>query len=140
MFTAKRRIEIEFGDCDPAGIVYYPNYFRFFDQATTHMLEDALGMKKRDWIAKYGIAGIPAVDTGAKFLKASRFGDEVTIESSVVELGRSSFSVRHRLLNGDAVAVEADEVRVWAGRDPHNNDVIKAVSLPDDVRTALASR
>ena len=140
MFTAKRRIEIEFGDCDPAGIVYYPNYFRFFDQATTHMLEDALGMKKRDWIAKYGIAGIPAVDASAKFLKPSRFGDEVTIESSVVELGRSSFSVRHRLLNGDAVAVEADEVRVWAGRDPHNNDVIKAVSLPDDVRTALASR
>jgi 4-hydroxybenzoyl-CoA thioesterase len=137
MFTAKRRIEIEFGDCDPAGIVYYPNYFRFFDDATAHLLENALGMKKRDWIIKYGIAGIPTVDTGAKFLRPSRFGDEVTIESTIVELGRSSFSVRHRLLNGDAVAIEAHEVRVWVGRDPHNKDAIKAVSLPDEVRDAL---
>jgi 4-hydroxybenzoyl-CoA thioesterase len=137
MFTATRRIEIEFGDCDPAGIVYYPNYFRFFDDATAHLFENALGMKKRDWIEKYGIAGIPAVDTGAKFLRPSRFGDEVTIESTIVELGRSSFSVRHKLLNGNAVAIEAHEVRVWAGRDPLDKDAIKAVALPDEVRNAL---
>jgi 4-hydroxybenzoyl-CoA thioesterase len=141
MRSATRRIVIEFGDCDPAGIVYYPNYFRFFDQATTHLLEEALGMKKRDWIRTFGIAGIPAVQTSAKFHKPSRFGDEVTIESAVVELGRASLSVHHRLLlTGDVVAVEAEEVRVWAGRDPDDHDVLRARSLPQDVRAALAGR
>jgi 4-hydroxybenzoyl-CoA thioesterase len=137
MLTAKRSVEIEFGDCDPAGIVYYPNYFRIFDEATTHLVDEALGMKKREWMKKYGIAGIPAVDASAKFLQPSRFGDEVIVESMVLELGRSSFSIRHRLLNGDALAVEAREVRVWAGREPGEGEAIRARLLPDDVRAAL---
>jgi 4-hydroxybenzoyl-CoA thioesterase len=140
MLTARRRIEIEFGDCDPAGIVYYPNYFRFLDQATTHLIEQALGIKKRDWIGRYGIAGIPAVETSAKFRQPSRFGDEVVIESMIVGLGRSSISLQHKLLlTGDVVGVEAQEVRVWAGRDADNHDVLKALSLPEDVRAALSS-
>ena len=61
MFTHTRRIEIEFGDCDPAGIVYFPNYMRFFDDATAHLVSAALGMKKRDWVAANDIAGIPVV-------------------------------------------------------------------------------
>jgi len=31
-----------FGDCDPAGIVFYPNIFSWFDRAF-HMLLDPLG-------------------------------------------------------------------------------------------------
>ncbi len=42
--------EIEFGDCDPAGIVYFPNYFRMFDASTAYLFEAALGMKKIAWI------------------------------------------------------------------------------------------
>jgi 4-hydroxybenzoyl-CoA thioesterase len=137
MFTAVRHIEIEFGDCDPASIVYYPNYFRFFDTATAHLFENALGMKQRDWIAHFGVLGIPMVDTGAKFMRPCRFGDLVVIESEIVELGRSSFSVRHRLLSGAQVAVEASEKRVWVANDPTDPRGIKAVPLPDEVRQAL---
>ena len=49
MLVNSRQVEIEFGDCDPAGIVYYPNYFRMFDAATAHLFEAALGMKKIAW-------------------------------------------------------------------------------------------
>jgi 4-hydroxybenzoyl-CoA thioesterase len=137
MFTTIRRIEIEFGDCDPAGIVYYPNYFRFFDAATAHLFEAALGMKKRDWIARFGILGIPMVDTGASFMRPCRFGDEVIIDSAIVTLGRTSFSVRHQLMQGEDIAVEATEKRVWVGRDPDDPGGIKALPLPDEVRKAL---
>jgi 4-hydroxybenzoyl-CoA thioesterase len=140
MFSARRTIEIEFGDCDPAGIVYYPNYFRFFDDATAHLLESALGMKKREWIDRYGIVGIPMVDTGAKFIRPSRYGDYVIIESTIAELGLSSFSVRHHLLKDETLAIEAHEVRVWAGRDPDKPGGIKAVPLPDEVRKALGQQ
>ena len=77
------------------------------------------------------------VDTGAKFIKPCRFGDEVTIESEIAELRRSSFSVRHRLVNGGELAVDAHEVRVWVGRDPTRPGGIGAVALPDEVREAL---
>ena len=77
MFTRTTQVEIQFGDCDPAGIVYYPNYFRFFDNATAGLLSAALGMHKRNWLERYGIAGIPMVDTGARFIRPSSFGDVV---------------------------------------------------------------
>ena len=54
MFSNTRTVEIEFGDCDPAGIVYFPNYFRFFDDSTAHLISAALGMKKRDWTVANG--------------------------------------------------------------------------------------
>lgn len=138
MLVNTRSVEIEFGDCDPAGIVYYPNYFRMFDASTAHLFEAALGMKKIAWIRHFGIVGIPMVDTGAKFLRPSAFGDVVSIETTITELRRSSFVVGHRLFSGDALAVEAHEIRVWAGRDPDHPDRIKSRALPPEVVEALS--
>ena len=136
MFSHTMTLSIQFGDCDPAGIVYYPNYFRFFDNATASMLSAAFGMVKRDWLAHYAIAGIPMVDTGARFLKPSTFGDTVKIVSEIFELGRSSFSVRHRLLKDEELAIEAHEKRVWVVREGEH---ICSAPLPDDVRQLLSA-
>lgn len=137
MFSNSTRVEIQFGDCDPAGIVYYPNYFRFFDNATAALLSAAFAMHKRNWLAHYGIAGIPMVDTGARFLVPSRFGDVVEINSEITELGRSSFGVKHRLLRDGQLAIEAHEKRVWvvAGEDGS----IRSAPLPDAVRELLGA-
>jgi 4-hydroxybenzoyl-CoA thioesterase len=135
MFSNVTRIEIQFGDCDPAGIVYYPNYFRFFDNATAALLSAALGLHKRDWLEKFDSLGIPMVDTGAKFIKPSRFGDVVEIHSLITEIGRSSFGVLHTLSNSGETAVEAREKRVWVVRGADGG--IRSAPLPDDVRRAL---
>lgn len=135
--TARRSIEIEFGDCDPAGIVYFPNFFRFFDNATAHLLSTALGMNKRAWIRTHGILGIPAVDVSATFRAPSRFGDRVDIESTVVAVGGSSFRVAHRLTNAGVLAVEGTETRVWIAADPADPERLEPVRIPDDVRRAL---
>lgn len=138
MLVNSRQVEIEFGDCDPAGIVYYPNYFRMFDAATAHLFEAALGMKKIAWTRHYGIVGIPMVDTGARFIKASRFGDVVTITSTITGFRRSSFEVGHRVFHEGMLAIEARETRVWTGKDPDDPDKLKSVPLPDDVVAALS--
>ncbi|UYO01243.1 MAG: acyl-CoA thioesterase [Devosia sp.] len=138
MFSQTISITIQFGDCDPAGIVYYPNYFRFFDNATAGLVSAALGMGKRNWLEHYGIAGIPMVDTGARFFKPSSFGDTVQIRSEIVELGRSSFSVKHSLLRDGEVAIEAHEKRVWVARDAEGG--IRATPLPDEVRRKLGAQ
>lgn len=137
MFTHSRDVEIEFGDCDPAGIVYYPNYFRMFDASTAHLFEAALGMKKRQFVEKFGILGIPMVDTGAQFSKPSRYGDVVTITSRVTGFKRTSFSVAHTLSNGGDVAIEAHEVRVWVGADPDVPGKIKSMPIPEEVIKAF---
>ncbi len=138
MFTHTIKVEIQFGDCDPAGIVYYPNYFRFFDHATAAMLSAAFAMHKRNWLDHYGIAGIPMVDTGARFIKPSSFGDVVEISSEITELGRSSFGVKHSLLRDGDLAIEAHEKRVWVVRD--DNGGIRSAALPDEVRKLLGAQ
>jgi 4-hydroxybenzoyl-CoA thioesterase len=136
MFSNTTSVAIQFGDCDPAGIVYYPNYFRMFDNATAALLSTAFGMNKRLWLEHYQIAGIPMVDTGAKFFVPSQFGDVIEIRSEITELGRSSFSVRHQVMRGTDLAIEAVEKRVWVKRDA--SGAIRSAPLPDDVRTRLA--
>jgi len=137
MLTNTRDVEIEWGDCDAAGIVFYPRYFAMFDASTAYLLEKGLGMKKIAWTRKYGIVGIPMVDTGAKFTIPSRYGDVISIESRITELRRSSFDIAHRVMKDGKVAIEAHETRVWTGKDPEDASRIKAVALPDEVVAAL---
>lgn len=140
-FVNRREVRIEWGDCDPANIVFYPRYFAFFDASTAYLFE-AVGLPKAQLVKTYDIVGIPIVDTSAKFFIPSRFGDRVVIETYVKEWRRSSFSVAHTLLRGDEVAIHAQEVRVWAGRDPDRPDGIKARAIPGEVveRFAQATR
>jgi 4-hydroxybenzoyl-CoA thioesterase len=136
--SSRHEVTVEWGDCDPAGIVYYPNYFRMFDAATAHLFEAALGEKKIAWTRRYGILGIPMVDTGAKFLKPSRYGDVVTITSTITGFKRSSFDVSHQLFNGGTLAIEGRETRVWVGTDPADPQKLKSMPVPDEVIAAFS--
>ncbi len=138
MLVHSRQVEIEWGDCDAAGIVFYPRYFAMFDASTAYLLEAALGMKKIAWTKRFGIVGIPMVDTGAKFTIPSRYGDVITIETRVTDLRRSSFDVAHTVLKDGAVAIEAHETRVWAGKDPADPSRIKGHVIPQEVVDALS--
>ncbi len=139
MRTHRRSLRIEWGDCDPAGIVFYPRYFAMFDASTALLFEHVLGMKKAAMIAAYGIVGFPMVDTRARFIIPSAFGDDVTIESEVTEFRRSSFDIRHRLLKDTALAVEGFETRVWVGRHPDDPHRIKAQAIPESVTAKFAA-
>lgn len=135
--TNTHLVRVEWGHCDPAGIVYFPNYFNYFDSSTNALFLRALGCNKYEMLKRYGIVGIPLVDVGARFIVPSTFGDVVTIESSVAEIRRSSFRMLHRLLRGDTLAVEGTETRVWVGRDPADPDRLKGMPIPADVVAKL---
>jgi 4-hydroxybenzoyl-CoA thioesterase len=139
-FVNRRAVTIEWGDCDAAGIVFYPRYFAMFDWSTATLLGAAFRMKKPDYLRHWNIAGIPMVDTRASFHIPSSFGDDVVIESRVTEIGRSSFSVYHRLLKpGDPEALGAEcwEKRVWSVRDPNDPARLRGAPVPDEVRRLL---
>ena len=81
MLINKRELHIEFGDCDPGGIVYFPRYFEFVDACTTALFERA-GLPVPQTYKIYGIAGIPLVEAKAQFFVPSQFGDHVVVESA----------------------------------------------------------
>jgi 4-hydroxybenzoyl-CoA thioesterase len=133
MLTNQRTIRIEWGDCDPAGIVYFPRYFEYFDACTVALFERA-GFQKKDLLNTYQIAGIPVVDVKTRFLSPSSFGDDVVVESSVTKWGTSSFAVQHRLMKNGALAVECFETRVWVAHKHEHPKRFEAVPVPEEVK------
>jgi 4-hydroxybenzoyl-CoA thioesterase len=127
VFTNSRTVRIEWGDCDPAGIIFYPRYFEIFDASTAALFERALGIPKIEQLKTFGFAGYPLVRTHAKFIRPTRFGDDVTVESRI-KFGRASFDIEHRLTLGDTLCVECAETRVWVVRDAVGN--IKSHPVP----------
>ena len=132
-FIFRRQLTIEWGQCEPAGIVFNARYFEMFDISTWMLFENALGVTAHQLAETFGIIGIPLVDARANFLKPVKFGDEVEIASRVTEFRRSSFDVEHRLSSGGELAVEGAETRVWAARNKDNPDKIGAIAIPPDV-------
>lgn len=137
MFTNTRTSRIEWGDCDPAGIIFYARYFDIFDVSTTMLLERALGMNKIAYLKAYDFFGHPLVETRGRFLLPTRFGDTVTIESEVVACGRASFKIEHRLSKDGALAAEGFETRVWVVRHPADPKRMQAQPLPAAVVARL---
>lgn len=123
--------QIEWGDCDPAGIVFTPRFFAFFDHGMS-LLYVAAGWSKPELRKTFAMAGATIVETSAKFHAPCAFGDEVAITSTIVEVKRVSFSVRHELRKGDQLCVEGLETRVWVAHDKETGR-LRSASIPAEV-------
>ena len=137
MFVNRRRILIEFGDCDPAHIVFFANYFRWFDDCTTALFL-AAGLPISELFPAYGVLGIPVVEASARFLAPSTQGDELVVESSVTELRKSSLVITHKFFHASELILEGRETRVWAAPHPTELHRMKALPLPKEVTGKLS--
>jgi 4-hydroxybenzoyl-CoA thioesterase len=137
MFVNRKCILIEFADCDPANIVFFANYFRWFDDCTTALFA-AAGLPIRELFRSYGVIGIPIVEANARFLLPSTYGDELEIESGVAEWRKSSFVITHRFFREGELMLEGRETRVWAAPHPSEPHRIKALPLPKEVIETLS--
>lgn len=131
------RIRVEFGDCDPAQIVFYANYFRWFDNCTSALFR-AAGLPLKELFKEHGIVGIPIVEAQARFILPSSFGDELVAESRVSEWRKSSFVISHKFLRDGALAMEGSETRVWAGAHPTETHRLKGLPVPREVIRKLS--
>ena len=136
MFVNRRVVHVEWGDCDAAGIVFYPRYFEMFD-ASTMALFEAVGWMKRDLMKAFDFRGWPMVDTRAKFLIPSTFGDDIVIETRATAFRRSSFDISHKVWKGDQLAIEASETRVWTGTHPDDPARLKSTLIPPEIVALL---
>lgn len=134
-----RPYRIEWGHCDPAGIVYAPRFLEMFGESTIMLFEKALGVRKKDMLSAQGVVGYPMVDVSAKFMRPAAYGDDVVLEAAAPEFGNSSFTIAHRLLKDGHLCVIGIEKRVWTVRDAERPGGMRAERVPDEVRAKFAS-
>lgn len=138
MFEHHRRITVEWGDCDPAGIVFFPNYLKWFDDCASALFA-AAGLPLQTLFAAHGVVGIPVVDVRVTYKASAAFGDELLAKTSVIEARRSSFVIQHRIYKQDILAVEGLVTRVWVGADIEKEGGLKSRPLPREIVERFAS-
>lgn len=136
MFISRRRIRIDWGHCDPAGIVFYPNYFCWFDECTSILFEEA-GLPLHKLYRDHGLKGFPLLDARATFSAAAFFGDDLDTQSSIAEWNAKTFRVNHRFLRGGTLILEGSELRICAVPHPDDPARMKAAPIPDEVKRRL---
>ena len=133
MFRNSIDITVEWGDCDPAGIVFYPNYFRWFNQGA-HALFGAAGMPFHEMIEAQGIAGVPMLDTQANFKMPVRFGETITLTSWIEEWRNKSFVIAHEARKDGQLCAEGRDIRARVAYDKAAPNGIRAMVIPEDVK------
>lgn len=128
-FVVERRVRFE--DCDPAGIVFFPNYLRMLNS----VVEDWLESLGHPWteIVTVRRMGTPTAQLDTRFLAPSVFGETLRWELSIEKLGNASLVLNHLASGKDKPRLSARQVIVATSLDNH-----KSIAWPDDVRGAIA--
>ena len=133
MIESQWKHVVEWGECDPAGIVFYPNFYRWFD-TSSHQMMKIHGFGQNEMISHYGIVGFPLIETHAEFLQPLRWEDQVTVRSSIQKHSRRTFTIQHKiykLTDTENLCVDGYEIRIWGIKDKETG-VLNSRDLPDE--------
>ncbi|MDM0043795.1 acyl-CoA thioesterase [Variovorax dokdonensis] len=127
-------VRVEFGDCDPAGIVWFPNFFRWIDAASRHYFTECGVPRWEETTRTLGVIGTPLVDTQARFVSTASYGDTLEVQTTIREWRAKSFVQAYRVMRGDTLILECEEVRIFGGKHPDGR--LKAMPVPDEIARA----
>jgi 4-hydroxybenzoyl-CoA thioesterase len=124
---------IRFSDCDPAGIVFYPQYFVMLNGLIEDWVNEGLGLSYHGLVAERSI-GLPTVKLEVDFRAVSRMGDQVMLGLAVERLGSRSMTLAVRCFGAESgeVRMQMTQVIVTTSLETH-----RAVAIPDDLRAAI---
>ncbi|WHZ11099.1 MAG: 4-hydroxybenzoyl-CoA thioesterase [Burkholderiaceae bacterium] len=136
--TQVYQVDVQFGDCDPAGIVFFPNFSRWMDASSLHFFM-ACGVPPWRELAKTtGIVGTPLLEVHTKFMRPATYGETLQVHTSVEEWQDKVFIQRHQVRRGDELLCEGRETRAFVVHPPDAPDRLKAIPIPPEIR-ALCS-
>jgi len=130
--TTVYEIQVAFGDCDPAGIVFFPNYLKWMDASSLHFFMECGVPPWRELEKRTGILGDPLLEIHTRFLATATYGETLLIHTSVQEWSAKVFTQKHVIRRGDMVICQGTEKRAFCMRV--EGDRIKAVAIPEDIR------
>ena len=124
--------QVHWGDCDPAGIIFYPTYFRWMDAATWEFWASVGYGPKR---MKSEHLAMPLVSADCQFLAPAEHGDRCEVRSRITRFGGKSFTVAHDIMRADATALaKGTETRVWGRYADGPGTPLKGEAIPDVVK------
>lgn len=130
--TSKFACEVHWGDCDPAGIIFYPTYFRWFDAATWSYFA-YVGYDVRRMRAEQ--LAMPLVAAQCEFRASPVHGDRCEVHSRIARWGGKSFVVVHRVLRDDGTLLaEGSETRVWSRRSAGPGSPLKGEAISEELK------
>ncbi|MEO5697202.1 MAG: acyl-CoA thioesterase [Burkholderiaceae bacterium] len=137
--TTTHTVDVAFGDCDPAGIVFFPNFLRWMDTASLSFFMQCGVPPWRELEKTRGIVGTPLLEINTKFVMSATYGQTLTIATHI-EAWRPKVIVQvHRITRaradgGNDPICEGREVRAFVRRDADDRDRLRAMPVPDDIR------
>jgi len=124
--------EVYWGDCDPAGIIFYPTYFRWFDAATWALFASVGYTAKR---MKAEERSMPLVAAESQFLHPAEQADQCEIRSRIERFGGKSFVVAHEAARVDGtVLAHGSETRVWGRHVDGPGSRMKGEKIADEIK------
>ena len=127
----RSRILVRFGACDPAGIVYTPEYLNLFNGVVEDWYGEALGISYHELVGKRR-TGLGYAHVSADFAKPSSMGDVLDVAVIVRRVGRASLTFTVHAFKEGIECVRSTFVTATTSLVDH-----KAIALPNDVRDAL---
>ena len=123
--------QIRFQHCDPAGIVFYPEYFLLANEVVEDWFQDGLGVDFRKMHLDDHI-GIPVRKTACEFFATSMIGDRLDWSLTVSRVGGSSVAMTIRASSGGEQRAVFEHLIVYASMKTR-----KAIPLPEDLRARM---
>ncbi len=110
------RLRVIYGDTDQMGVVYYANYFRFFEFARSEFFRASGGSYRE--IEKEGMF-LPVVDASCSYKASAKYDDLLVVRTWVSELKRVSltFSYEIRREGEDRILCTGRTIHACIGRD-----------------------
>ena len=136
--TVVYEVQVMFGDCDPAGIVFFPNFSKWMDASSLNFFVKCGVQPWRELVKTTGIIGTPLLEINTKFVRPATYGETLQIHTTVQEWREKTFIQKHVVMRGDNVLCEGTEVRAFCTKHPDDPDRIKAIPVPADIK-ALCS-
>ena len=136
MTHATTTVRVRWSDCDPAGIVFYPRFFEWYDLGTEALFE-ALGWPWPVMFPHFELAGVPILESGSRFVAPVRYGDSVAMASRVAWVREKTFRMEHAISVGSTPCAEGFEVRAWVKRAAGPDGRIHAAPIPDEIASKL---
>ena len=132
--TTVYEIKVQFGDCDPAGIVFFPNFSKWMDASSLHFFMECGVPPWRELLKTRGIVGTPLLEINTKFRQPATYGETLHIHTSIVEWRAQVFIQKHVVMRGDVILCEGVETRAFVIHPPEAPDRIKAIPVPEDIK------
>lgn len=132
--TVVYEVKVAFGDCDPAGIVFFPNFSRWMDAASLNFFAACGVPPWRELVKSTGIIGTPLLEINTRFSLPATYGETLQIHTSVEEWRDKVFIQKHVIRRGEDLICEGRETRAFCIRHPDKPERMKAIPVPQDIR------